>query len=126
MKAETARQRVIMKALSTVKRKLFRNNVGVAVYTNNDGEKRRVIYGLCKGSSDTIGWETITITPAMVGKEVAVFLAIEIKVDGDPTKDQKNFIRVVNESGGIAGVARTVEEARQVIRNGLSKFTNKK
>jgi hypothetical protein len=34
---------------------------------------------LCKGSADLIGYRTITITPDMVGQQVAVFTSIEVK-----------------------------------------------
>ena len=92
---------------------LFRNNVGVAIY--EDG--RRVRYGLCVGSSDLIGWKTIEITPDMVGEKVAVFTALETKSKkGKAQEKQKNFIRAVLESGGLAGIARTVDDARKITK----------
>lgn len=126
MNEETRRQRQIMIGLSGLRRKLFRNNVGMAVYKNENGDTRTVKYGLCVGSSDTIGWETITITKEMVGKEVAVFLAIETKVKekdkGKPA--QRNFINAVISAGGIAGIARTVDEARDLISRCLNRLTS--
>lgn len=61
--------------------------------------------GLCKGGSDIIG-----IAPC--GR----FLAIEVKTKtGRPTKDQLRFIEAVNRAGGIAGIARSVDDALQLI-----------
>ena len=115
MNPETAHQRRIMLAHSRDDTRLFRNNVGVATYP--DGEK--VAYGLCPGSSDLIGWRTVAVTPDMVGKRVAVFAAIEAKTEsGRLTLKQRNFLDAVRAAGGIAGVARTVEEAAEVLRQG--------
>lgn len=89
---------------------IFRNNVGVAEYA--DGS--RVRYGLHPGSSDLIGWRSVTVTPDMVGKRLAVFLAVEVKRPGkNPTREQQNFIDAVNRSGGTASVARSVEDVVQ-------------
>jgi len=66
---------------------------------------RPVKFGLIPGSGDTIGWETIEVTPEMVGKKVAVFCSIEIKTVNDRlSKAQRNWNRVVRLSGGIAKV----------------------
>lgn len=94
--------------------RLFRNNVGIAEYP--DGSK--VQYGLCKGSSDLIGWRQLKIEPWMVGRTVAVFTAIEVKRPGSyPTPEQRNFIQQVQNNGGIAGVARSASEAEQLLVN---------
>ena len=87
--------------------RLFRNNVGVAVYP--DGS--RVAYGLCPGSSDLIGFQTTLITPEMVGQSIARFVAIEVK--GPHTRleaEQRNFLRVVSEAGGTAILARSLDD----------------
>jgi hypothetical protein len=102
------------------KLRLFRNNVGQAwvgevhrrgheMYIKNP----RVLHaGLCEGSSDLIGWKSITVTPDMVGRRVAVFTAIEAKSKtGRATTDQALFLTVVREAGGIAVLARSVEDA---------------
>ena len=82
---------------------LFRNNVGVAKLA--DG--RRIRFGLFPGSSDLIGWKTITVTPDMIGKKIAVFTAIEIKSkEGRTSKKQQNFIDAARRSGGIAEIKR--------------------
>lgn len=94
---------------------LFRNNVGTA-YQGQMGSisgdrvllyPRFVEFGLCKGSSDLIGWTEITITPDMVGKRIAVFTAVEVKTKtGRVSDEQKNFIKNVNNAGGIAKIER--------------------
>jgi hypothetical protein len=68
-------QQHIRIACSTGDTRLFRNNTG----TLRDQHGRPVSFGLCKGSADLIGYRTITITPDMVGQQVAVFLSIEVK-----------------------------------------------
>jgi len=54
---------------------LFRNDNGMGF--RKDGSM--FPYGLGSGSSDQIGYKITTITPEMVGSQVAVFQAIEIK-----------------------------------------------
>ena len=72
--------------------------------------------GLCTGSSDVIGWRTLTITPDMVGQQVAVFVAIEVKTGrGKPTEDQQQFLATVNRMGGDAGVVRSVADAARIL-----------
>ncbi len=93
----------------------WRNNVGALKDTNG----RLVKYGLCVGSSDLVGFTPMRITQDMVGQTVAVFTAIEVKVPGkNPTPEQVNFITAIQKSGGIAGVARSVEDARKIILGG--------
>lgn len=71
--------------------------------------------GLCVGSSDLIGWCPIKITSDMVGKTLAVFTAVEVKtLTGVLSSTQKNFIDVVNKSGGIGRVVRSVEDCKNV------------
>lgn len=91
--------------------RLWRNNTGALKDTNG----RLVRYGLCKGSADLIGLRTIEITPDMVGQRIAVFTAIEVKDRGRPTPEQLRFLEVVRAAGGIAGVARSVEDARSIL-----------
>jgi hypothetical protein len=92
--------------------RLWRNNTGAL----KDATGRLVRYGLCPGSSDLIGFRTVTITPDMVGRKVAVFAAIEVKDGGRATAEQQAFIAMVRERGGIAGVARSVDEARAILQ----------
>jgi hypothetical protein len=86
--------------------RLLRNNVGML----EDARGQKVKYGLCKGSSDLIGW----ICPS--GK----FCAVEVKTaTGRATPEQLAFIDAVNNGGGVAFIARSVEDALQQIRGRL-------
>lgn len=95
---------------------LFRNNVGAL----QDDEGRPVRYGLANESkaenevlksSDLIGWERVIVTPAMVGKPVARFLAVECKEAGWTYKGdsheqaQQRWLDLVNADGGHARFA---------------------
>jgi hypothetical protein len=74
-----------------------------------------VRYGLQPGSSDLIGWRTVTITPEMVGQQVAVFTSIEVKTPTGRVKpEQQQWLDAVQAAGGIAGVARSVEDALRI------------
>jgi len=63
--------------------------------------------GLCVGSSDLIGLKAVKITPEMVGTELAVFVAIEVKLPNGKVQDnQINFIEMVNKLGGKGIICR--------------------
>ena len=80
-------------------------------------DARRVNAGLCPGSSDLIGWQSITITPEMVGQKIAVFTAIEVKGPrGRATKPQQNFVDVVIRAGGTGVIARSADEALEGLK----------
>ena len=90
-----------------------------------DRNDRPVAYGLgseagrpLPGTSDTIGHHTITITPEMVGRQVAVFVAIEAKHLAQLTPAQRAFLLAVHRAGGIAGCARSVDDARLILQQG--------
>ncbi len=107
-------QQHIRLACSTGPVRLFRNNTGVL----RDQHGRPVSFGLCKGSADLIGWTTRTITPDMVGQQVAVFTSIEVKTStGRLTPEQRQWLAAVEDAGGIAGVARSVADAEGLLRN---------
>lgn len=73
---------------------------------------RLVSFGMAPGSSDLIGWVGTEITEEMIGQVIARFAAIEVKSDaGRLTMEQKRFLSVVKQAGGIAGVARSTDEA---------------
>jgi hypothetical protein len=91
--------------------RLWRNNTGAL----KDATGRLVRYGLCPGSSDLIGLRQVTITPDMVGQTIAQFVAIEVKDRGRATPEQERFIAMVQQAGGMAGVARSVEDARRIL-----------
>ncbi len=91
--------------------RLFRNNVGAAV-----AKGRFIRYGLHPGSSDLIGFKSVKVTQNMVGKTIAVFLSIETKRPGKlPEAHQWKWLNFVNQAGGIAGWADSVERAREVV-----------
>lgn len=93
--------------------RIFRNNVGAL----RDAQGRHVQFGLCQGSSDLIGYQSVEITPDMVGKKVAIFLAIEVKAaKGKATEPQERFIQRVREDGGLAGIARSPDDALAILR----------
>jgi hypothetical protein len=119
-------QKKIMIAVSKYSR-VFRNNVGTGwtgkISPTKDGGKyikdaRPLKAGLCVGSSDLIGWTEKTVTADMIGQKIAIFTALEIKTaTGKATKEQLNFIRVVKQSGGISGIARSEIEAVEIVNN---------
>jgi len=93
--------------------RLFRNQVG---QLPDPRTGRPVQFGLAKGSADLVGWKTVTVTPDMCGKEIAVFTSIEVKTPGGrPNANQKAWMTAVEKAGGIAGVARSVEDATDII-----------
>ena len=101
-----------IRKLSVGALRLFRNNNGVAKM--QDGSVVR--YGMGNGTSDLIGFYRLHITSEMVGQDVAIFTAIEVKSSsGRATPEQNNFIRFVRQSGGIAGIARSPEEVKELI-----------
>ena len=101
-------QQEIRIACGTGDTRLFRNNTG----TLRDQNGRPVQFGQCKGSADLIGWKRVTITPEMVGTTVAVFVSIEVKTPtGRLRPEQQQWLDAVQAAGGIAGVARSVEDA---------------
>jgi hypothetical protein len=80
-------------------------------------EPRPVKIGV-PGVSDLIGWTTVSA--------VAVFTAIECKsARGRLTPEQSAFLDVVRSMGGRAGVARSVDDARDIIA-GVTQFTGLK
>ena len=107
-------QNQILLALSEAGCTVWRQNTGLAwvgtpiQLSNGDvllKNPRRLHVGLCKGSSDIIGM-------APCGR----MLAVEVKTQyGKPTQDQLNFISQVNSKGGIAAIARTVDQALRLV-----------
>jgi hypothetical protein len=90
----------------------FRNNVGAIKDRNN----RLVRYGLVTGSADLIGWQTVLITEAMVGQRFARFLSVEVKTPtGRLSPEQETWRQAVLKAGGIAVVARSVDDIKFLI-----------
>jgi hypothetical protein len=110
----------LLKAASKQGARLFRQNVGLGwvgrivrktAETVTLANPRPLHAGLCKGSSDIIGWTPVVVTADMVGRRVAVFTALEVKTPGVPTTDeQAAFVRAVREAGGYAAVVKNVED----------------
>jgi len=110
--SEQTIQQHIRLACSIGNCRLFRNNTG----TLRDQHGRPVQFGLCKGSADLIGWTSRTITPEMVGQQIAVFTSIEVKSSSGRVKpEQQQWLNAVQAAGGIAGVARSVGEAMDLL-----------
>lgn len=96
-------QNNIRVALSEAGCKVWRNNAGFATYHNGEVVK----YGVANpGGSDLIG-----IAPG------GYFVAIEVKTNkGKATEAQENFIRVIKEMGGRAGIAHNAQEALEIVK----------
>lgn len=76
-----------------------------------------VTFGLCPGSADLIGYTTVTVTPEMVGQQIAVFAAVEVKTaTGRPTAEQVAFLTHIKAVGGRSGIARSIEDAELILR----------
>jgi len=126
----------IMIALTKIGARVFRNHVGLSyqgkaerfnkpttvVVEKGDivlRNARTVKSGLMVGSSDLVGWNSRTITEYDIGRSIAVFVACEVKdEDGGLTDEQINFLQVVKDSGGVAIVARSAEDAVNGIKTG--------
>jgi len=113
--SETRLMHMVMLALSEAGCLVWRNNTGQAWHgkvIHKAGQQvtltdaRMQPYGICVRSSDLIG-----IAPC--GR----FLAVEVKTaTGRVSKEQQTFIDAVRRSGGIAGIARSVDDALQLLR----------
>jgi hypothetical protein len=92
--------------------RLWRNNTGALV----DQQGHFVRFGLCTGSSDLIGLRSLEITPELVGQRLAQFVALEVKTaQGVLSPEQRAFLHLVEELGGVAATCRSVEEAEQLL-----------
>ena len=112
---ETKLQQEIRLALGRIPSlRLFRNQVG---QLPDPRTGRYVQFGLAKGSSDLVGFKTVKITPEMINQKVAVFVSIEIKTErGKLTEVQQNWLQKVHDSGGIVGVARSIQDALKIVK----------
>lgn len=72
---------------------------------------RRVVFGLAPGSSDIIGFRSVTITVDMIGKTIAQIVAPEVKTGtGRLHGSQSPFLDTVTEAGGLAGIIRSPDD----------------
>ncbi len=111
--------------------RLFRNNTGMGwaghpIYKPQEAIKmtvypgdvlvrnaRALHAGLCTGSSDTIGFTPVVITPEMVGKTIAIFTAVECKTqEGKASEEQRDFLSMVKLNGGIAILLKNAKELK--------------
>ena len=100
---ESEIQNAIHRALnSRPDTRVFRNHCGRV----QDAQGRWHTFGLMRGSADLIGW--------CRGR----FLSVEVKTaTGRVSPEQENWMRQVIKHGGIAFVARSVEEAIEKLEN---------
>lgn len=107
---------------------MWRNNVGACEATDgrviryglmNDSKKLNAQYK----SADLIAIRPVLITADMVGQVVGVFTSIEVKSDNwtirmtdDHTKAQMRWRDLVVSSGGYAGFAQSIHDARRIMR----------
>jgi hypothetical protein len=114
-------ERLIRLAGAKIKMVLWRNHRGF-------DHQKKVSYGLGPdGSSDEIGFMTVSITQEMVGHDIAVFSAIEVKKPGAKTdperlKNQKNFIATVINRGGIGGFAESEDDLEKIVKKWKKRF----
>ncbi len=101
--------RLIQVHASKLGARLLRNNVGAL--QNKEGTWIR--YGLGVGTADLVGWLTVD--------GAALFLAVEVKSEsGRVSPEQTNFINAVRAAGGRAGIARSVQDAEDIILGNAS------
>lgn len=72
--------------------------------------------GLPVGFPDLFGFVPVTITPDMVGRQVAVFAAVEVKQKtGRISVKQRDMLAFLQRQGARAGIARSVDDAARVL-----------
>lgn len=144
MNPETTLMHRIMFAASRGATRLFRQNVGMAwagkahrlagrqyVSTDRgrievgDGDvvikQARPFHAGIEGIADLGGWKTVTVTADMVGRQIAVYVAAEVKMPKAQVRpEQKNFLRTVAEAGGIAGIVRSEDDAARLLATGTA------
>lgn len=124
MTEQTLRKQVQV-AVSRLGARLFRVNTGKAWAGKARPDACGGVYipdaypvrmGFANGGSDLIGWTPIVITPQMVGRTMAVFTAVELKTGSTAlSREQAVFLDAVRRAGGLAGVARSVEDAVRLL-----------
>ena len=115
MNNETKLQNAILLALSNAGHLVWRMEtagawVGRIMHQEGNmvtlANARMIQAGLIKGGSDIIG----------IHRPSGRFIAIEVKTPtGRPTPEQLRFIDNVRAAGGIAGIARSVQDALDLV-----------
>lgn len=84
------------------------------------GSGARIHFGLTTGSSDLIGLKSVIISQDMVGQKIALFVGVETKTaTGSMRDEQKRWLEFVSQMGGLAIVARNLEEASEKLSVGV-------
>lgn len=119
------RNRASQLRASALGARLWRMNVGLA-WTGKAEElgngdvlikNAKPIKSGVTGMADGVGFVPVIVTQEMVGKTLAVYLAVEDKTGkGLATTEQKAFISMVRSFGGLAGVARSDEDVAAIIQ----------
>ncbi len=125
---ELALRHQVQLALSRHGARVFRCNTGLAwagTVVSMTGttvvlrDARPIHMGLATGGSDLIGWTTVN--------GVAVFTAIELKTGrAGLSREQAVFLDAVRLAGGLAGVARSVEDALAILAGDAPSTTSGK
>lgn len=112
----------------TTDQRLWRINAGMAwagkVTSKALGKitllNSRPFFGAPKGFPDMVGFDSIIITPEMVGQRVAVFVGSELKATKNDklNKDQRNFKNMLVKMGGVH---REHRPGNQVVESGFMK-----
>lgn len=72
--------------------------------------------GLPTGFSDLFGLVPVQVRPEHIGQVWARFFALEVKSPtGRLREQQEAFLRAVRQNGGLAGVARSEDDARKIV-----------
>lgn len=101
MKSEKIILKEVMLEASKLGLRVFRNHVGG--FYAKDGSFHHT--GLCKGSSDLIGWDNL-------GR----FVALEVKKQGGkPSKEQITFLDKVNKAGGIGLIVDDAKKLKKML-----------
>lgn len=118
-KRETALMNRINLALSAGGVLAWRNNVGAA----HTADGRFIRFGVGgPGGSDLIGVAPVVITEDMIGRQVGVACAFEVKTErGRATPAQIGFMAAVEKIGGIAAIVRSEGEAMRAIETWKAK-----
>lgn len=123
--------RHLQKLASSWGARLFRQNTGMA-WTGTKIERgprgmvaigprdivirnARPFHAGVKGMSDLGGWMPVKITEKHIGYTFAQCTQVEVKLNGNATKEQKAWIDAVNSSGGRAGIARKEDDLERIL-----------
>lgn len=121
-RSEASLLRVFLIAASEFGAKLFRNQRGVYTIAQDDCKScqrfgRKISTGMANGAPDLVGWLPVTITPAHVGRTLAVFVGLEAKRPdgGRISDDQRRFLDALARDGAVHGVVRSVAEVEAIV-----------